>query len=106
MDNPYSPDPKVINAVRSPLGMGALIVLVLTLIMGAVLFTSLPIEVKELCLAVYAAGLFVVGLWTGIMGFINPRHLAYGPRELLENNRIDHEHNLAMRKLELEHREK
>lgn len=84
--------------------MGALIVLSLTMAFLLVLPTSLPWQFKAVVFAVYAVGLALVGIWTVVMTSKQPRHLAYGPSELLENNRIDHEFNLAMRKLELEHR--
>ncbi len=86
--------------------MGALIVLSLTGAFLATLPTSLPWQFKEEAFWVYVAGSALVFVWTVIMTFVQPRHLAYGPSELLENNRIDHEFNLAMRKLELEHGEK
>lgn len=86
--------------------MGALIVASLTLIFGAMLATELPWQFKAAAFAIYAAGLAIVGAWTAVMTFKHPRHFAYGPSELLEQNRIEYEHNLAMRKLELEHRGK
>lgn len=86
--------------------MGALVVLSLTMVFLATLPTSLPWQFKAAVFWVYVAGLALVFVWTVVMTFIQPRHLAYGPSELLENNRIDHDFNLAMRKLELEHREK
>ena len=81
--------------------MGALIVLSLTLVFLATLPTSLPWQFKAIVFWVYVAGLALVFVWTVVMTFKNPRHLAYGPSELLENNRIDHEFNLSTKKLEL-----
>jgi hypothetical protein len=90
MESPMSPDPKLLNAVRSPLGMAALIVLMLTTIMGLLLPTSLPNEVKEVCLALYFIGV----MWTGERVFrmarTDQRGLAYGPNELIEESRFQH----------------
>src|SRR5450631_4458015 len=88
MQSPYSPDPKLINAVRSPLGMGALIVLVLSLGFFAVLPTSLPWQFKAVVFGVFTAGLAIVGLFTVVMAHKNPRGLAYGPKEYLEESRM------------------
>jgi hypothetical protein len=60
MVSPYSPDPKLLNAVRSPLVFNALIVLVLTGIMGGVLVSALPNCAKEVALALYFVGLAAV----------------------------------------------
>ncbi len=83
--------------------MGALIVVSLTMSFLLVLPMPLPWQFKAVVFGVYVAGLAAVWVWTVVMTFKQPRHLAYGPSELLENNRIDHEFNLAMKKLELEH---
>jgi hypothetical protein len=102
---PYSPDPKVINAVRSPLGMGALIATSLTMAFLLVLPTSLPWQFKAVVFGVMATGL--ASVWFCTMNSLkNVRIFVYGPRELLEQQRLEFEHNLAMRKLELEHRGK
>uniref|UniRef100_E6QIN8 Uncharacterized protein n=1 Tax=mine drainage metagenome TaxID=410659 RepID=E6QIN8_9ZZZZ len=97
MENPYSPDPKVLNAVRSPLGMAALIVSVLTLIMGGVLATGLPNEVKEVCLAFYFIGVMGCGAAVYHMARKDQRGLAYGPNELIEESRFQHLERMAMR---------
>jgi hypothetical protein len=91
----YSPDSKVINAVRSPLGMAALIVLVLTIVMLALLPTGLSNEVKEVFLGVYVLGVALVGSFTVVMTFKNPRGLAYGPKEYLEESRMARAQTLA-----------
>lgn len=75
--------------------MGALIVLALTLITGLVLGTGLSDQVKEASLGVYVSGVAMVGLFTAVMAFKNPRGLAYGPREYLEESRIARAQTLA-----------
>jgi hypothetical protein len=102
---PYSPDPKVINAVRSPLGMGSLIATSLTMAFLLVLPTSLPWQFKAVVFGVYVVGLALVGFCT-LTNLKNVRILVYGPKELLEQQRLEFDHNLAIRKLELEHRGK
>lgn len=82
--------------------MGALIVSSLTLVFLALLPTSLPEQFKEEAFAAYVAGLALTGLCAVVMTFKNVRILVYGPKELLEQSRIEYEHNLALRNLELE----
>jgi hypothetical protein len=94
MDNPYSPDPKLLNAVRSPLVFNALIVLVLTGMMGAVMASSLPSGAKDVSLAVYFLSLVAVVVRVDILFRKDPRGLAYGPNEYLEESRMAHERHM------------
>lgn len=50
----------------------------------------------------------IVGMtaWVNWLSIRNPRALGYSGQELLEHSRLEYDHNLAMRKLELEHSEK
>jgi hypothetical protein len=77
---PYSPDSKVINAVRSPLGMGALIVLALTIVMVGLLPTGLSNEVKEVALVIWVTGIAMVGFWTLVMPLRIRANLPMGRR--------------------------
>ncbi|MGA2672351.1 MAG: hypothetical protein ABSE99_03905 [Terracidiphilus sp.] len=98
MENPYSPDPKILNAVRSPLVFNALIVLVLTGIMGGVLVSGLPNEAKEVALGLYFAGLAAVVIRVDILFRKDPRGLAYGPNEYIEESRLAHERQMEAMK--------
>jgi len=90
----YSPDPKLLNAVRSPLVFNALIVLVLTGVMGGVLASGLPDGAKETALALYFVGLAAVVIRVDILFRKDPRGLAYGPNEYLEESRMAHERHM------------
>jgi hypothetical protein len=94
MEVPLSPDPKLLNAVRSPLVFNALIVLVLTGIMGAVMASSLPSGAKEVSLAVYFLGLVAVVVRVDMLFRKDPRGLAYGPNEYIEESRLAHERHM------------
>lgn len=74
--------------------MAAMIVSVLTLVVGGVLFTGLPNEAKEVCLAVYFIGVMWCGGSVYRMARIDQRGLAYGPNELIEESRLEHERRL------------
>jgi hypothetical protein len=95
MDSPYTPDSKVLNAIRSPLVFNALIVMVLTGIMGGVLVSGLPDRAKEITLALYFIGLAAVVIRVDILFRKDPRGLAYGPNEYLEESRLAHERRMA-----------
>jgi len=86
--------------------MGALIVVSLTTTFLLVLHVDVPLQFKTDVFWVYVAGLALVWIWTVVMTFKQPRHLSYGPSELLENNKIDHDFNLAKLKLELDDHDK
>jgi hypothetical protein len=92
---PYTPDSKLLNAVRSPLVLNALIILVLTGVMGGVLGSSLPDRAKEIALALYFIGLAAVLIRVDILFRKDPRGLAYGPNEYLEESRLAHERHMA-----------
>lgn len=73
----------------------ALIVLVLTGIMGGVLGSDLPVPAKEIALAFYFVGLAAVVIRVDILFRKDPRGLAYGPNEYLEESRLAHERHMA-----------
>ena len=74
--------------------MNALIVLVLTGVLGAVLASSLPNEAKEVSLAVYVVCLAGVLIRVDILFRKDPRALCYGPNEHIEESRLLHERNM------------
>lgn len=94
MDAPHTPDPKLLNAVRSPLAFNALTLLVLTGIMGGVLGSGLPDSAKELSLAFYFVGLAAAVIRVDILFRKDPRGLAYGPNEYLEESRLEHQRRM------------
>lgn len=94
----YSPDPKLLNAVRSPLVFNALIVLILTGVMAGVLASSFANGAKEVCLAVYVGCLAAVVIRVDILFRKDPRGLAYGPNEYLEESRMAHERQMEAMK--------
>lgn len=74
--------------------MGALIVCSLTLMLGGLLATNLPWQFKAVGFGVYAVGVLAVGVGTFVMAHKNPRGLAYGPNEYLEESRLEHERKI------------
>jgi len=75
--------------------MAALIVLILTAIMGGVLLSGVPNEAKEVCLALYFIGVMAMGERVFRMALKDPRGLAYGPKEYLEESRMARARTLA-----------
>ena len=74
----------------------ALIVLVLTGIMGAVLASGLPAVAKEVSLALYFVGMVAVVIRVDILFRKDPRGLSYGPNEYIEESRLlAHERQMA-----------
>jgi hypothetical protein len=98
-----SPDAysKTLNAVRSPLVFNALTILVMGGIVGSVLLSGLPMEMK--CGSVIFFFSWTVGLtvWVNRKAGTNQRDLAYGPTELLEESRLKFEHDREMAKLSI-----
>ena len=78
--------------------MAALIILVLTLVMGGILPTGLSNEAKEVCLAFYFMGIMVTGERVYRMAGKDQRGLAYGPNELIEESRLAHERHMEVMK--------
>ena len=75
--------------------MIAMIVIMLTVMMGVVMESGLPNEAKEGCLAVYVICLGIAGMVVVVMAVVRPRDLVYGPREYLEESRLLHTRTLA-----------
>ena len=73
----------------------ALIVLVFTGIMGAVLVSALPNLAKEVALTLYFVGMAAVVIRVDILFRKDPRGLAYGPNEYIEESRLAHERRMA-----------
>jgi hypothetical protein len=65
--------------------------LLLTGVIGGVLGTNLPWQVKSVALCAYALGMAAVGIHVGHMAWRNPRGLSYGPNEFIEESRLEHE---------------
>ena len=78
----------------------AFITISLAAVVGAVMYTDLPREVKIGSLVLFFLWSIGVTVWTSYMAIKYPRLLMYGPRELLEQNRIEYQHNLAVAKLQ------
>ena len=92
------PTSKTLNAVRSPLVFNALITLLLTSIVGAVLATSLPDWFRMSVVGFYFAWLTAMALWIYMSYRKDPRGLAYGPNEYIEESKLAHERQMeAMR---------
>jgi hypothetical protein len=94
MDIPYSPDPKLLNAVRSPLVFNALVTLLITGIVVAVLESGLPEWFRMSVVGFYLLWLtaMVLGIYAAYRK--DPRGLAYGPNEYIEESRLLHERNM------------
>jgi len=73
----------------------ALIVLVMTGVMGGVLGSGLPDLAKEISLAIYFVGLVTAVIRVDILFRKDPRGLAYGPNEYLEESRLAHERRMS-----------
>jgi hypothetical protein len=95
MDVP-EPASKTLNAVRSPLVFNALITLLLSGVVGGVLYSSLPTWFRMSTVGFF--GLWIIGMtmWTYIAYRRDPRGLAYGPNEYIEESRMAYEHKLAL----------
>lgn len=76
----------------------ALIVLVLTGMMGVVMASGLPNEAKEIALALYFVGLAAIVIRVDILFRKDPRGLAYGPNEYIEESRLAHERQMEAMK--------
>jgi hypothetical protein len=77
----------------------ALITLLLTGIVGGVLASSLPTWFRMTIVAVYIAWVSAMALWVYKAYRKDPRGLAYGPNEYVEESRLAYEHKLALAKL-------
>jgi len=90
---------KTLNAVRSPLVFNALVTLLLTSIVVAVLASSLPDWFRMSVVGFYFAWMSAMALWIYNAYRKDPRGLAYGPNEYIEESRMAYEHKLALAKL-------
>jgi hypothetical protein len=93
------PTSKTLNAVRSPLVFNALITLLLTGIVGGVLASDLPDWFRMTAVGVYFAWISLMTLWVYNAYRKDPRGLAYGPNDYIEESRMAYEHKLAIAKL-------
>jgi hypothetical protein len=92
------PTSKTLNAVRSPLVFNALVTLLLTSIVVAVLATSLPDWFRMSVVGFYFAWITAMALWIYKAYRKDPRGLAYGPNEYIEESKLAHERQMeAMR---------
>jgi hypothetical protein len=82
----------------------ALVTLLLTTIVGGVLATSLPSWFRMGVVAFYFVWLTAMALWVYKSYRKDPRGLAYGPHEYLEESRMEYEHQLALAKLSIPQR--
>jgi hypothetical protein len=98
MDVPYSPDPKLLNAIRSPLVFSALITLLMTGIVAAVLESSLPEWFRMSVVGFYFVWLTAMALGIYAAYRKDPRGLAYGPNEYIEESRLGHERQMEAMK--------
>jgi uncharacterized membrane protein len=93
------PTSKTLNAIRSPLVFNAFLTISLAGVVGAVLYSDLPKEVKIYSLAFFGLWFAGVVIWTAYIARKDPRSLAYGPNEYLKESQMKYEHERAMAKL-------
>lgn len=77
----------------------ALVTLLLTGIVGAVLATGLPDWFRMAVTAFYFLWISAMAIWVYMAYRKDPRGLAYGPNEYIEESRMAYEHKLALAKL-------
>ena len=77
----------------------ALVTLLLTGIVGAVLATNLPGWFRMGVVGFYFAWVSAMAVWVYRAYRTDPRGLAYGPNEYIEESRMAYEHKLELARL-------
>ena len=90
------PASKTLNAIRSPLAFNALVALLLTGIVVAVLASGLVDWFRMAIVGFYCLWISALAFWVYRSYRADPRGLAYGPNEYLEESRMEYEHKLAL----------
>ncbi len=93
------PTSKTLNAIRSPLVFNALVTLLLTGIVGAVLACGLADWFRMAVVGFYFLWISAMAFWVYRSYRKDPRGLAYGPNEYIEESHMAYEHKLALVKL-------
>lgn len=73
----------------------AFVVLSLAGVVGSVLFSNLPQEIKIGSVAFFFLWVLGITVWINRIAQKDPRSIAYGPNEYLEESRLAHERQMA-----------
>jgi hypothetical protein len=83
-----------LNAIRSPLLFNAFAVISLAGVTGTVAVSSLPDWFKICCVTFTFSWTAGVSVWINRTSRRDPRGLAYGPKEYLEESKMEHQRKL------------
>ena len=73
----------------------AFVIIALAGVVGTVLLSNLPLEVKIGSVVFFFAWVLGITVWINRIAKRDPRAVAYGPNEYLEESRLAHEREMA-----------
>jgi hypothetical protein len=86
---------KILNFIRSPLVFNAFVIFALAGVLTSVLFSDLPVMVKVASLICFVLWCLGISIWINRTARTDPRAICYGPNELLQESRLQHQRKMA-----------
>jgi hypothetical protein len=89
------PTSRILNTIRSPLVFNALLTILIFGALAIVTHSDLPPSAKVGTLIFAGVWTVCIIVWTSYMAWKNPRALAYGPNEYLQESKLAHAREMA-----------